>query len=47
MHGTGDAARYAERRARMVADQLESRGLRQPEVLEALGSVPREAFVPP
>lgn len=47
MHGSGDAARYAERRARMVADQLESRGLRQPEVLEALGSVPREAFVPP
>ena len=31
----------------MVADQLESRGVRQPEVLDAMRRVPRELFVPP
>jgi protein-L-isoaspartate(D-aspartate) O-methyltransferase len=30
----------------MVADQLERRGIRDPRVLEAMASVPREVFVP-
>ncbi len=34
-----------ERRARMVADQIERRGVRQPEVLRAMREVPREHFV--
>jgi protein-L-isoaspartate(D-aspartate) O-methyltransferase len=33
-------------RARMVADQLQRRGLRDPKVLEAMAAVPRELFVP-
>ena len=38
----------AERaRARMVARQLRRRGLSDERVLEAMGRVPREAFVPP
>jgi protein-L-isoaspartate(D-aspartate) O-methyltransferase len=32
-------------RARMVADQLEARGVRDPRVLQAMGRVPRERFV--
>lgn len=36
----------AERRARMVADQVERRGVRQPEILRAMREVPRERFVP-
>jgi protein-L-isoaspartate(D-aspartate) O-methyltransferase len=35
----------ARDRARMVADQLEARGIRDPEVLQAFGTVPRHAFV--
>lgn len=31
----------------MVKEQLERRGIRDPRVLEAMGAVPREAFVPP
>jgi protein-L-isoaspartate(D-aspartate) O-methyltransferase len=31
-------------RARMVAEQLERRGISDPRVLEAMGTVPREAF---
>ena len=31
---------------KMVVDQIESRGVRDPSVLEALRSVPRQAFVP-
>ena len=35
------------RRAEMVRCDLTGRGIRDPRVLEAMGSVPREAFVPP
>lgn len=38
---------YAAARRRMVKEQLERRGIRDPRVLEAMGAVPREAFVPP
>ncbi len=33
-------------RARMVADQIQSRGVRDPRVLNALRRVPRESFIP-
>jgi protein-L-isoaspartate(D-aspartate) O-methyltransferase len=36
---------FAEARARMVAEQIERRGVRDRRVLEAIGRVPREAFV--
>src|SRR5918998_3347039 len=39
--------RFAERRARMVERQLRRRGIRDERVLEAMGQVPRELFVPP
>ena len=42
----GDDASYAAARARMVETQLRPRGIRDPRVLAAMGSVPREAFVP-
>jgi len=35
----------AERRARMVKEQLEARGIRDERVLQAMGKVPRERFV--
>lgn len=35
----------AQQRARMVAQQLRSRGIRDPRVLAAMGKVPREAFI--
>ena len=35
----------AEARGRMVEEQLKARGIRDPRVLEAMGRVPREAFV--
>ena len=38
--------RWATRRAEMVAHDLVERGIRDPRVLEAMGSVPREAFLP-
>ena len=38
---------FAEARARMVAEQLEARGVRDRGVLQAMGRVPREAFVAP
>jgi protein-L-isoaspartate(D-aspartate) O-methyltransferase len=38
--------RYAEAREEMVRTQIEQRGIRDAEVLEALRSVPRHAFVP-
>ncbi len=41
----GDGGRVAERE-RMVAQQIEARGLRDPRVLAALRKVPRHAFVP-
>src|SRR5271167_2231832 len=34
-----------EQRARMVEDQLRSRGIRDPRVLAAMGKVPREEFI--
>lgn len=36
---------FGELRARMVHQQLEARGISSPEVLAAMGTVPREAFV--
>jgi len=36
----------AEARARMVREQLVARGIANPRVLEAMGRVPRHAFVP-
>lgn len=35
-----------ERRLRMVEEQVRARGVRQPEVLEAMAEVPRHLFVP-
>jgi protein-L-isoaspartate O-methyltransferase len=40
-----DDARTAEERERMVATQIEARGVRDARVLEAMRSVPRHAFV--
>jgi protein-L-isoaspartate(D-aspartate) O-methyltransferase len=37
---------FAEARARMVAEQIAARGVRDPATLAAMGRVPREAFVP-
>jgi protein-L-isoaspartate(D-aspartate) O-methyltransferase len=34
-------------RQRMVDRHLRARGVRDPRVLDALGAVPREAFLPP
>ena len=39
-------AEYAEARERMVVDQLERRGIRDPRVLAAMKRVPRHLFVP-
>ena len=36
---------HARDRARMVAEQLEARGIRDPELLRAFGTVERHAFV--
>src|SRR5688500_8221883 len=36
----------AAERLRMVREQIESRGIRDPRVLEAMTEVPREAFLP-
>src|SRR5271165_2447632 len=35
----------AQQRARMVEEQLRSRGIRDPRVLAAMGKVPREEFI--
>jgi protein-L-isoaspartate(D-aspartate) O-methyltransferase len=43
---SGDPARASEARARMVANQLQSRGIASEGVLAAMGTIPREAFVP-
>jgi protein-L-isoaspartate(D-aspartate) O-methyltransferase len=40
-------ANFAARRARMVQRQLRARGIDDERVLEAMGTVPREVFVPP
>lgn len=36
----------AEERARMVKEQIRARGVRDPRVLEAMGTVPRHKFLP-
>ena len=46
VHERGDVDTYAAARARMVETQLRARGIRDPRVLAAMGSVPREEFVP-
>ena len=38
---------FAELRQKMVREQLVRRGIRDPEVLRAMATVPRELFVPP
>ena len=38
---------WAAARAHMVRNQIEARGVRSPEVLAAMGRVPRERFLPP
>jgi protein-L-isoaspartate(D-aspartate) O-methyltransferase len=43
---SADAAESAERRARMVREQIEARGVRDPRVLDAMRRVPRHLFVP-
>lgn len=40
------AETFARQRARMVAEQIEGRGIRDPAVLAAMSQVPRESFVP-
>src|SRR5262245_39287524 len=45
--GLEDDARFAEARRRMVAEQLEHRGIRDPRVLAAMTAVSRHAFVDP
>jgi len=44
--GEGDGADYEALRQRMVAEQIESRGVRDSLVLEAMRRVPRHLFVP-
>lgn len=39
-------AAMAKERARMVTEQIQARGVRDPRVLGAMGSVPRHRFVP-
>jgi protein-L-isoaspartate(D-aspartate) O-methyltransferase len=45
-NGASNAALVAEARARMVKEQLEARGIRDPRVLAAMRDVPRHQFVP-
>lgn len=37
---------FADRRARMVEEQIRARGIQRPEVLSAMAEVPRHLFVP-
>jgi len=39
--------RFASERSRMVAEQIEKRGVSNPGVLEAMRRVPRHSFIPP
>ena len=41
-----DVENFAERRERMVREQLVVRGIRDPRVLAAMNRVPTEEFVP-
>ena len=43
---SGPAKEPAQARAAMVADQLRARGIADERILEAMGAIPREAFVP-
>jgi protein-L-isoaspartate(D-aspartate) O-methyltransferase len=45
-NGASNAPLIEEARARMVKDQLEARGIRDPRVLAAMREVPRHQFVP-
>lgn len=46
--GTGKrASEWTKQRDRMVREQIEARGVRDPRVLAAMRLVPREQFVPP
>jgi len=42
-----DGPRETAARARMVREQIEARGVRDPRLLEAMAAVPRHLFVPP
>lgn len=44
--GLGRTPDFTELRRRMVAEQLASRGIEDERVLDVMGSVPRESFVP-
>lgn len=44
--GVNAVPRFTELRRQMVADQLEARGIRDARVLDAMGRVPREEFMP-
>jgi protein-L-isoaspartate(D-aspartate) O-methyltransferase len=46
LHGQSSEQRFAELRQRMVEEQLKHRGIKQPEVLDAMAKVPRHRFVP-
>jgi protein-L-isoaspartate(D-aspartate) O-methyltransferase len=46
-HDPQPRSELAAQRERMVREQLEARGIREPRVLEAVRKVPREEFVPP
>ena len=45
-NGASNAALVIDARARMVKEQLEARGIRDPRVLAAMRDVPRHEFVP-
>lgn len=47
MNPAGPSPDFAEQRERMVERQLRRRGISDEAVLEAMGAVPREPFVPP
>ena len=47
IQGTPAQDRFAPERARMVQEQIEARGIRDPRVLAAMRRVPRHEFVPP
>jgi len=44
--GMTDSAETRQARDRMVREQIKARGISQPQVLEAMQSVPRHPFVP-
>jgi protein-L-isoaspartate(D-aspartate) O-methyltransferase len=44
--GASEESVHVRARARMVAEQIAARGIRDPRILEAVGKVPRHLFVP-